>query len=240
MANNYYDATGVLVLSAVTPVIKALFGNFSLDPEGGEDGQAYIAVLSEESNPSWDDVLEGLVELSQSLALDVPSDFESLEGYLELLGRHFGAKDQEKLGDLTGEDNVDMDTHPELRVLFAIANQLDDGHGLAALQIEGAWHSQRPRLFEFGGEGLYFSRQFTCSTNSSTALTLGKAVDSALQSNDLVRAAASITKHLDSLLDGVFNPQIREQLRATLAQALAESPVLDEAHGEPDESDRPR
>lgn len=31
MANNYYEATGVLVLDRVTPVIQALFGTFALD-----------------------------------------------------------------------------------------------------------------------------------------------------------------------------------------------------------------
>lgn len=30
MANNYYDATGTLVLDKVTPVIKALFDGFNL------------------------------------------------------------------------------------------------------------------------------------------------------------------------------------------------------------------
>ena len=30
MANNYYEATGVLVLDRVTPVIQALFGAFAL------------------------------------------------------------------------------------------------------------------------------------------------------------------------------------------------------------------
>ena len=31
MANNYYDATGVLMLNRITPVITALFGAFELD-----------------------------------------------------------------------------------------------------------------------------------------------------------------------------------------------------------------
>ena len=46
MANNYYEATGVLVLDRVTPVIQALFGAFALhilfnqdeeEPEGVEE-----------------------------------------------------------------------------------------------------------------------------------------------------------------------------------------------------------
>ena len=31
MSNNYYDATGVLVLDRITPVMTALFGGFNLD-----------------------------------------------------------------------------------------------------------------------------------------------------------------------------------------------------------------
>ena len=39
MANTYFDATGVLVLDRVTPVITTLFGGFKLDeayPGNGE------------------------------------------------------------------------------------------------------------------------------------------------------------------------------------------------------------
>lgn len=46
MANNYYEATGVLILDEVTPVITALFDAFNLDPDFPGNGQAYIA-----SNP---------------------------------------------------------------------------------------------------------------------------------------------------------------------------------------------
>jgi len=40
MSNNYSDATGVLVLDRITPVITALFGGFNLDetyPGDGDD-----------------------------------------------------------------------------------------------------------------------------------------------------------------------------------------------------------
>ncbi|GHU04838.1 hypothetical protein FACS1894158_05990 [Betaproteobacteria bacterium] len=71
MANNYYDATGVLVLSQVTPVIKALFGAFHLDETYPGDGQAYIARISESNNPLWDDVQDGLADLAVELGLYV-------------------------------------------------------------------------------------------------------------------------------------------------------------------------
>ena len=47
MANNYYEATGVLVLDRVTPVIQALFGAFALDESHPGNGQAYIAQIAE-------------------------------------------------------------------------------------------------------------------------------------------------------------------------------------------------
>lgn len=49
MANNHYEATGVLVLDRVTPVIRALFGGFQLDADYPGNGDAYIALVA--SNP---------------------------------------------------------------------------------------------------------------------------------------------------------------------------------------------
>ena len=46
MANNYYEATGVLVLDRVTPVIQALFSAFALDESHPGNGQAYIAQIA--------------------------------------------------------------------------------------------------------------------------------------------------------------------------------------------------
>lgn len=51
MANNYYDATGVLVLERVTPVITTLFGAFNLDADYPGNGQAYIARIAESNDP---------------------------------------------------------------------------------------------------------------------------------------------------------------------------------------------
>ena len=64
MANNYYEATGVLVLDRVTPVIQALFGAFALDESHPGNGQAYIAQIAETTNPQWPDVLDGLEDLA--------------------------------------------------------------------------------------------------------------------------------------------------------------------------------
>src|SRR3989344_1816424 len=69
MANNNYDATGVLILDRVTPVITALFRAFRLDAIYPGNGQAYIARTSEVSSPSWNTVLDGLIALAAELDL---------------------------------------------------------------------------------------------------------------------------------------------------------------------------
>ena len=60
MADNYYDMTGTITLDKVTPVIKALFGPFELDENYPGDGTVYIANIAENSNCSWDEVLDNL------------------------------------------------------------------------------------------------------------------------------------------------------------------------------------
>ncbi len=73
MADNYYEATGVLVLDHVTPVIRALFSEFRLDADYPGNGEAYIALRSD-STPSWDDLRETLTDLATSLALTPSPD----------------------------------------------------------------------------------------------------------------------------------------------------------------------
>lgn len=157
MANNYYEATGVLVLDRVTPVIQALFGAFALDESHPGNGQAYIAQIAETTNPQWPDVLDGLEDLATQLGIPMPDDEGlSIPPLLELLAVHFRADEDEELGNLIDrhsfEDTADLDA------LFLIATRFDDGHHLTAIQFEGCWYCSKPRLFEFGGNGCYLTR----------------------------------------------------------------------------------
>lgn len=101
MANSYYDATGVLVLDTVTPVITALFSGFNLDASYPGNGEAYIARISEDNDPSWDDVLENLNDLAESLSLSCAErDGKSISAILQLLSGHFNAADDDALRQL--------------------------------------------------------------------------------------------------------------------------------------------
>ena len=131
MANNYYEATGVLVLDRVTPVIQALFGAFALDESHPGNGQAYIAQIAETTNPQWPDVLDGLEDLATQLGIPMPDDEGlSIPPLLELLAVHFGADEDEELGNLierhSFEDTADLDA------LFLIATRIAASRGCSS------------------------------------------------------------------------------------------------------------
>ena len=71
MTQTYYDATGVLVLDKITPVIDALFGGFRLDESDPGEGEVYIARIAEENDPSWDQILDRLKELAADLSISI-------------------------------------------------------------------------------------------------------------------------------------------------------------------------
>lgn len=219
MANNYYDATGVLILDRVTPVITALFGTFQLDEAYPGNGEAYISRISESNDPRWDDVLEGLVDLANALEHPLPVGYEvSVEGYLRALAKHFQAEDNEELENLIAhhsfEDGADLDA------LFLIATCFDDGHGLKAIKFEGAWHCSKPRLFEFGGDGAFISREVELYRASSRALELGHGLREALLQCNLDSATDQLASELTQILSGISDDAVRQELRQKVAHKL--------------------
>ncbi|AUT46444.1 TPA: hypothetical protein RVE07_000113 [Escherichia coli] len=218
MANNYYDATGVLVLDRVTPVITALFGGFKLDASHPGDGQAYIALVAEDNNPSWVDLCAGLSELATSLGLPLPDDSQTVEPLLASLSLHFGADQDEALAHLIEhhlfEDAADLDA------LFLIATRFDDGHGLQEIRFEGCWHCSKPRLFNFGGDAQFFSREFVAYCTSGQALQLGDSVRQALLRQDLEAVASHFTREVQRLLAGIQDESVRVQTQKRLSSLL--------------------
>ncbi|WP_051306651.1 hypothetical protein [Massilia alkalitolerans] len=221
MSNNYYDATGVIVLNNVTPVIKALFGAFNLDESQPGDGQVYIASMSESDEPTWDEIHDGLASLASDLNLPLPDPAnESIQDYLRLLAQHFGTAEDVAFNKLL--DTYEFEGGASLRAVFALANHFDDGHGLKAMKLEGCWHGDRPRLFEFGGDGLYVSRNVRYSVDSSTAKDFGNDLEQALTRNDLDAAAKHLALQVEKILGSVVDTGTRAQLENKLAVLMTE------------------
>lgn len=219
MANNYYDATGVLVLDRVTPVISALFGAFLLDADWPGNGHAYIARISETNDPHWTDIRDGLMRLVAQLHLPCPEDEDiTIHTLFGLLADHFDANDDDRLNTLVNAHP--LDDAASLEALFMIALCFNDGHGLRAIQFEGCWHCSQPRLFEFGGDGAFISREVIHHGDSRQPVEFGASLREALIKNDLDSATAMLAAMVRQTLAGISDTEARQSLAVRLAALL--------------------
>ncbi|HDR9188810.1 TPA: hypothetical protein QDB51_002888 [Burkholderia vietnamiensis] len=222
MANNYYDGTGVLVLDHVTPVISALFGAFLLDPDWPGNGQAYIARISETSDPTWSDIRNGLMGLAAQLDLPCPEEDEvPLATLLQLLAGHFRIDNDGGLNNLV--DHHPFEDTADLEALFTIALCFDDGHGLRAIQFEGCWHCSKPRLFEFGGDGTFISREVILYSDSRQPIEFGRGFREALVADDIDSATTMLATMVRKTLAGISDDVARETLTVQLATLLKDT-----------------
>lgn len=222
MANTYFDTTGVILIDAATPVIQALYASFELDIGYPGSGEAYIANLSEQTDTSWNTVIESLGLLAQKLGIPVPLDTVALaddpKALLLDLGKHFKPDGDAALAKLVEE--IDFDGNADFESLATLARCFDDGHGFKGFKVEGSWHCSKPRLFAFGGTGQFGGLHFTMTSNSGDALRFAPQVDSALAENDFDDAAAVLYRHIGGLLDGIASDSARKAIRAKLGAAL--------------------
>ncbi|MDN7669354.1 MULTISPECIES: hypothetical protein [Burkholderia] len=222
MANSYYDATGVLVLDRVTPVISALFDGFLLDATWPGNGQAFIARISDENDPQWHDIRDGLMSLAAQLDLPCPeAEDVTINTILRLLAGYFHVADDDGLNALI--DAHSFEAAADLETLFVIAIYLDDGHGLRAIQFEGCWHCSKPRLFEFGGDGTFISREVIHYGNSRQPIEFGTRLRETLIADDLDSASAMFATMVRQTLSGITDKGARDALAVRLATLLHET-----------------
>lgn len=237
MANNYSDATGVLLFdgpAVITPVIRLLFKPFCLDekPEGDESTR-YISVLSEDCDYDWDRYTELLGNNAQrDLGLDIDESLMSSE-VLEAIGTHCGVNLRPWI------ESIDFDGSPTMSDVVRIAQALADGHNLIGHCLEGAWHCDKPRLWEFGGWLSFSGKHYELDFSTSEAMHYAQAIDSAFSSN-VGDAATALSRFVRTLLDGVSDEAARETLLQHLADRLKQrddavpdaiSPVLSTTEG---------
>jgi hypothetical protein len=137
---------------------------------------------------------------------------------IEVLAKHFGTDQNPELQNLV--EHHQFEDSADLEALMLIASCFNDGYNLAAIQFEGCWHCSKPRLFEFGGEGCFLSRELSVFSGSRQALDLGLDLRQAILADDLDQAAARIAKETLSLLAGVSEESIRDRLRRRVIEQL--------------------
>lgn len=217
MANNYYTATGVLVLDQVTPVITALFGAFELDASHPCEGKAYIA---HDGYIAWSDIADRLAVLAAQLDLPAPSEDDppTITSLLCALADHFGADQNEELAHLIEHHSFEDATN--LDALLLIAGAFDDGHCLTAIEIEGCWRCDRPRLFAFGGDGCFLSRELSLTSESRQALALGRKLHPAVRANDVEACAELFAREILNLLASINDSAFKSRVRTRVIERL--------------------
>lgn len=223
MSNNYFDRTGILLLKEVTPVIAALFSGYEVDGRYPGNGQAYICEISESNSPTWEGLTEAIADLCKEKGA-VLEDEESLSEGLAALAKSLGIESprlNEIIEAKKSTSELDDDA-PSLDELFEMAQLLDDGHGLSAINTEAAWHSDKPCLFEFGGMGEYIGTHCSVYSSSSRVGTYGGCLDSSLAEGDFKRAALNVfSSALKSSLDGIYDEQARLAVKKELIALLS-------------------
>lgn len=215
MANNHFEGTGVLKLRQVTPVIKALFSGYDLDPTYPGNGSASIA-MGDNLNfyPNWEDLGDDLINLCKELKLDISeNNFVGIWKDVELLMKHFGVVDRPECQAflLDIENQVSGSDEPERRWLFDLAQFLDDGHGLEYMTFEAAWYCDKLRLGEQGGVGSFDSSEFGYSSTSHFAAIAGTSIYKALIDKDYAAVGRHVYDQTNAILRGITDEQARHE-----------------------------
>lgn len=229
MANNYYTRTGVLTFNGepkVTPIIRALFAPYDLDPderlEDERENQLAIWELPEDSDVSWSAVAEAIAEASAEIGVKLPvgADEGDVTQWLVVLSSKFGVKDG-KAKQLQLMERDDFDCDAALGDLFDLAMQFHDGHNLVSAEFEGEWRCDQPRLFEFGGHGAFFGKHVEIHSSSRTAREMGRELEAAIAAENFTEAALLLAKNVKENLAGVHDAFALAQIRHHLIRAIA-------------------
>lgn len=219
MTTHSYQSTGVLVLDRITPVIEAIFCDMNIGPFDPTSREAFIE--TEFEHQSWTDIFCQLASLAIHLGTSLPasaSRIEVLDAIATRLNLSLNEHRKRLIEILSEAEAEDGNDYASPADLFTIASVLDDGHGLTAIMMEGAWHSDKLRQFYFGGNGMYVTKEVHVQSTSSEALSLGVPLHTALVENDVDIAALHLSRFTENLLLGISKEDLRHQVRVKLAQ----------------------
>ena len=203
-------ATGVLLFDGparITPVVKLLFDPFHLNADDSESrDQQYIDLLGDSSVPDWDVYLSQLINTLSKTSPVETADRDNPIQVLQAIGTHFG---------------VDLQAFAESTVLIdqvciedvvRLARLIQDGHNLIGVSMEGAWHSGKAQLWNYGGWSLHQTPYCKVNLSSFDVRTFANALDDALHLS--IPSTTRVVKDwLGRILDSIANTRWRDVLR---------------------------
>lgn len=228
MSNNYSDSTGVLIFGAgggVTNIIATLFAVYEVLPTFPAD-QVMIKAMSESSSTDWDNVTDHLIDYAEEKDIAL-ADKDSLAQILLDIGAHHGVTSEKfrALAEKAAKESAGGTGDADLGTLLDLASMLDDGHHLEAIRWEGAWHSDKPLLFEFGGYGRFDSNRVSMNESSCFISGFAQTLHEALKSRDMEQAAKLVLSRTREVFNAILDESDRAELLKTVMQQMtAEKP----------------
>lgn len=222
MSNTYYDMTGLLLAKAITPILKALFGGFRLEQDENGPGTIGFRVIAESESTCWEGIISQLQTYAETLGFTVDADEAPDASAAEVIGflaKHFKKEKCDGLDDLI--EQTDFDGDAAMDALFQLATVFDDGHELKGIQYEGCWHSDKARLFHFGGNGGFISKNVFFAGDSTSFTSAGHELDEAINQDDAVAAAGVIGTQLSNMLDAINSGVMAYKVRKALMDLMA-------------------
>lgn len=216
MANIISHENGEIRLQKLTPVIKALFGDYYLT-ELSTRGHYSITCSAQ---PQWSDVGERLGRLVESLSLppnDCADDTE-LQNHLYALVTHFGQDSNDQLDALIS--HIDDDANPAMDELFALAQAFNDGHGLFSVRMQTGFYCDRDLLHHHGGNASHISKVFESHGSTHDWLAQAHEICSALEHNQVSDAAEVIHLSVQRLLADIQCANQRTAVQAELLKLM--------------------
>lgn len=217
MANTYADATGVLMFDGparITPVIRMLFTPFKLDETPEDSGsEHYVAILSEENNYDWDSFIDDVIHAAKRDFNIVFDEDVTPADAVKAIGAHFNAA----LDDLL--PSIDFDNSVLLSDLVALALLLQDGHNLVGISLEGCWHCDKPRLWEFGGWSTFASARYILALSTADISAFARAMDTHT-AEGVDETAKSVSAFVEALIDGIVDQRLRNEVVPRLVDLM--------------------
>lgn len=161
-----------------------------------------------------------MLNLSCQLDLPCPDDNaeRTLEQTLRLLAQHYHT--EQELANFLEKQTLKDSEEINLDTLFFLATCFDDGHGLQEIRYEGAWTCDKSLLFEFGGHGLFISREVEIYGSSTEHINMGETLRKAILEQDMNSAADLLFANFSTLITGINDEKIRRDVTAEFSNRI--------------------
>lgn len=215
--------TGVLVAKAITPMLDALFGLFSLSSFKRHKSSFYIS-RRKNDRVKWQQIKDRIDQVIASFDLVSPNNKMCMIDYLEYLimqmadNPNFTQDQLLHLADVVS--TLDEDARIEMEQLFKIALALDDGHGLTKIHYESAWHGKGLRAFQFSGDGVYATKDAVIVTDVAFNMSFASRFCQQLNCKHVKEASIITCEHIAHILSDIFDYQFRDLLIKQIANDL--------------------